>query len=75
MLAVDVIFLNRTAFLVMSARKIKFVTVNHIPSHTADQLSRSFNKVIKLYGQRGFVMSMILMDMDLDKVEDELGKA
>ena len=30
------------------------MTVEHIPSLTADQLIKSLNKVIKLYGRGGF---------------------
>ena len=31
-LTIDVMFVKRTEFLIISARKLKFVTVEHIPS-------------------------------------------
>ena len=49
-LTADVVFVNVNSFMITSARKLRFVTVEHTPSQTSDQLSKSLNKVIKLYG-------------------------
>ena len=49
------------------------MTVEHIPSLTPDQLSKSLNKVIKLYGRGGFIIRVILMDMEFEKVAELLG--
>ena len=64
----DVIFANRTAFLTISARKIKFVTTKKLPNRTAEQISKDLNKVIKLYGQGAFAIHVILMATDFKKV-------
>ena len=40
--------------MIISARKLKFATVEHIPSQTSEQIIKSLNKVIKLYGRGGF---------------------
>ena len=39
------------------------MTLNHIPSQTADQISKNLSKVIKLYGRGGFIIYVILVDM------------
>ena len=48
-------FVNETALLITSETKLKFVAVNNIPSQTEYNISKSLNKVIKLYGQRVFL--------------------
>ena len=37
----DVMFFNGKLFMIISAMKIKFVTVKHIPSQTAKQINKS----------------------------------
>ena len=57
-------FVNGNAFMIKSAKYLKLLTVEHIPSQTADQLSKSLIKVIKLYGRGGFIIHVILVDME-----------
>ena len=64
MLTDDVSFFNGNVSMITSGRKLKFVIFEHTPSQTSKQLSKSLNKVIKLYGRGGFVIRMILIDMD-----------
>ena len=47
-----------------SVRKLKFVTVEHIPSRTAVCISKSLNKVIQLYGRGGFLINVVLIDTE-----------
>ena len=47
--------------------------VNNISSHTAYHLSKSLNKLIKLYGQGSFVIHVLMMDMEFEKVVGNLG--
>ena len=49
------------------------MTVEHIPSWTAEHLSESLNKFIELYGRCGFIICLILMDMDIEKGAEILG--
>ena len=60
----DVMFVNGNAFMITSERNIKFATVEHIPIQTTDNISKSLNIVVKLYGQGGFIIRVILMDME-----------
>ena len=60
----DAMFFNGNYFMITSARKLKFVTVEHIPSLTAEKISKNLNKVINFYGMGGFVIHVILMDAE-----------
>ena len=48
-LAADVFFVNEIPFLFTVSKKIKFCTVEYIPSRTAEQLGSSLAKVCRLY--------------------------
>ena len=50
------------------------MTVYNIPSWTTDQFSNSLITVIKLYLQNDSVIRVILMDIEIDKVANKLGK-
>ena len=64
----DVMFVNLNLFMITSAKKIEFATVGHIPSQTDEQISKILNKVINLYGRGGFIIHVILMDLEFEKV-------
>ena len=49
-------FFSGNGFMIKPARKKKFVTVEHIPSQTAEKISKILNKVIKIYGRCGFII-------------------
>jgi hypothetical protein len=66
-LAADVFFVNRTAFLLTVARRIKFVTMEHVPMRTSTSLSKHLKRVLKVYGRAGFVVRTILMDGEFEK--------
>ena len=50
------------------------MTVYNIPSWTTDQFSNILITVIKLYLQNDSVIRVILMDIEIDKVANKLGK-
>ena len=66
-LAADVFFVDGTAFLLTVARRIKFVTVKHVPVRTALSLSKHIKRVMEAYGRAGFKVRNILMDEELKK--------
>ena len=45
--------MNGTTFLIMSERKLKFVTIENISIPIMDQIIKRLNEVIKLYGKIG----------------------
>jgi len=63
-------FVNGLGFLTTFARDLRFHTAEYVPTRTAKQLSNSLKKIIQLYGRGGFVVRVILMDMEFDKVAD-----
>ena len=69
----DVVFVNGIAFLTILPRYIRLFTCEHVPSRTAKQLSKSLKKIVQLYARGGFIIRVILMDMEFEKVKDELG--
>jgi hypothetical protein len=71
-LVADVMFVNGIAFLVTMFRGIKFVTSEHVPTHTAKQLSKSLKRIIQLYSRGGMIVQTILMDMEFDKTVEPL---
>jgi len=60
-------------FLSTLSRDIRFATVEYVPSRTAKQLGRHLKRVIRRYAMGGFVVRVILMDQEFDKVRDEVG--
>jgi hypothetical protein len=48
-MAADVFFVDGTAFLITVPRRIKFVTVEHVPVRMAASLSKHLNRVIQVY--------------------------
>ena len=71
-LVADVFFVNKIPFLITLSRKIKCVTVEHIRTCTAAQLSNSLAKVCHLYGRASYNVKVILLDMEFESVEDML---
>jgi hypothetical protein len=68
-LAADVFFVDGTAFLLTVARRIKFVTAEHLPVRTALSLSKHMKQVLDVYGQAGFRVRTILMDGEFEKLK------
>ena len=68
----DVMFVCGFSFLVTYSRSIKFTTTEYIPTHNAGQLAKSLMKVVYGYARGGFVVNLMLMDMEFEKFKDEL---
>ncbi len=71
-LAADIFFVDETAFLLTVLRQIKFITAEHVATHTAKSLSKHMQRVIQVYARAGFNVRTILMDGKFEKVKDEL---
>ena len=71
-LTANVMFVNGNAFMITSARELKFASIEHISGKTYEQLCRNLNKVIKLYGRGVFTTRVIRMEMEFDKVTELL---
>ena len=67
----DVIFVNGIEFLTTLSRDIRLFTSVQFPYNTDKQLSSYLIKVTK-YSRGGFIVRVILMDMEFEKVADEV---
>ena len=62
-LASDFMFVGSIHFLVTFSRKIRQITVDHVPTRTAGQLDKSLMNIFKLYTRGSFVIFLVLMDV------------
>ena len=69
-LTVDVMFVNRLAFLVTFSQNIILFTTENLPSRKAGQISSAIIIVINLYARGGFIIRVIMMDMEFEKLKD-----
>ena len=71
-IAADVFFVHGIAFLLTVAIKLKFVTVEHTPVHTAKSLVKHIKRVLQVYDRSGFTVRYIMMDREFEKVKELL---
>ena len=71
-LTADVMFVNGIPFLVTCSRDIRMNTVKCLPSRTAKQLSKSLTKIVKVYARGGFIVRLVMMDMEFEKLRTSL---
>ena len=69
----DVMFVNSIHFLVNFSRSIRLITVEHVPTRTRAQLAKSLMNIVKLYARGGFVIHLVLMDTEFEKIKDKVG--
>ena len=67
-LTADVMFVNGNKFLTALSRRIRLFTADFIPTSTALQLSSSINKIVNMYARAGFVVNVVLMDQEFEKL-------
>jgi hypothetical protein len=61
---------NGIAFLTTLSQKLRLGTTKQLPSCRATQLSNSLTKIVRLYARTGFIVRVIMMDQEFDKVKD-----
>ena len=71
-LTADVMFVSSIPFLVTFSRKIRIIAAKYIPSSTAQQLSNYLTKIFNTYACISFVIDFSLMDMEFEKVRENL---
>jgi hypothetical protein len=72
MLVADVMCVNGLLFLVTSSRGLSLVTIEYIPSRTTKCLVHTLQRVLRIYGTARFVVQVAMMDMELEKLRDNL---
>jgi hypothetical protein len=71
-MAVDLFFVDGTAFFLTISRQIKFIAAEHVSTCTAKSLSKHIISVIQVHARAGFNVHTILMDGEFEKVKEEL---
>ena len=66
-------FVNGIAFLITFSRNIRLVTVEHVPSRTAAQLAKFLMKIVKVYARGGYIVLLVLMDMEFENTRYMVG--
>jgi hypothetical protein len=69
-LTANVMLINGIAFLITLSQKLQLATVEQLLMRTTTQLSSSLTKIIRLYACTGFIIHVIMMDQEFDKVKD-----
>ena len=67
-LAADVMFVNSITLLATFSGNIRLLTVEHVPTRTVVQLAKSLMNIAKLYARGGFVICLVLIDMEFEKL-------
>jgi hypothetical protein len=71
-LTADLMFVSGIPFLVTLSRGIRLYTAEYMLTRTADQLGSGLKKVLNLYCRGGFIVRVILMDMEFESLSDVL---
>ena len=69
-LTADKMFVNELAFLLTLSRNIWLFTAEHLPSCKAGQLSSVITTPINIYSRGGFIIRVIMVDMEFEKLKD-----
>jgi hypothetical protein len=70
-LTADIVFVNSIAFLTTLSQKLRLRRVEQLPTRKAKQLNSSLTKIVRLYAWMGFIVRVVMMDWNFDKIEDE----
>ena len=54
------------------SRRIRFVTVQHVPDRKANALANVMKQVLRLYTRAGFNVQTALMDGEFEKLKEKL---
>ena len=67
-LAIDVMFINKVAFLITTSRNLKFGTVEAIANRQVTTIIAKLRSVCQVYHHRGFQVSVILGDPEFEPI-------
>ncbi len=71
-LVADVMFFKSLPFLVTSSRGISLVTIEYLPSRTANRLIHTLDRATQIYRKAGFRVQTVLMDIEFKKLKDRM---
>ena len=70
-LTMDIMFINKVAFLVTISRNLKFGTVEALPNRQIPTITQRLRSVVALYRHRGFEISAILTDNEFEAIRPD----
>ncbi len=70
MLTAYIVFVNSIAFLTTLSQKLWLAMAEQLPTRTAKQLNSSSTKIVRLYARMGFIVRVMMMDQEFNKIED-----
>jgi hypothetical protein len=65
-------FVNSLPFFVPKSRDLNMISIEFLPSRTAEQLCSSIRKIMYVYHSGGFMVSTCLMDMVFEPLVDTM---
>ena len=68
-LAIDIMFINKVAFLITTSRNLKFGTVEAISNRQTTTIIAKLRTVCQVYHHRGFHVSVILGDPEFEPIQ------
>jgi hypothetical protein len=71
-LCIDIMYVNKLAFLVTISRHVKFSTIELRPNQKEDTIGTSLSNVMCLYGLHGFLVTMIHADGEFEPLRNSL---
>jgi len=71
-LTADVFFVNGIPFFLTLSRQVRFLTVQHVPHRSAGELANSLKLTLLKYGAAGFLVQVVLMDGEFDKICEKM---
>ena len=69
-LAIDVMFINKVAFLITTSRNLKFGTVEAISNRQVTTIVAKLRSVCQVYHHRGFQVSVLLGDPEFEPIRN-----
>jgi hypothetical protein len=70
--AADVIYVNKVAFLVLISRSIKFCSAELLLNRQVATILTSIKRIASLYKKRGFTLTTLLMDGEFEPLRGDL---
>ena len=74
-LCVDIMYVNKLPFLVTISRALKFGTIEFLTNRREDTIGQCIKNVMRLYGSRGFLVTMTHADGEFEVLRGSLAAA
>ena len=68
---IDIMFVNKIAFLITHSQSISLIMTEHLPGRTAKHIAKHLSRVVNVYHHGGYKIQTMLMDNEFNKVADE----